>query len=62
MDKVSWADEEVLCRDKEERNILHTINRRKANSIGHILRRNWLPKYVVEGKIEGRTEVMGRRG
>ena len=44
----------------EERNILHTINRRKANWIGHILRRNCLLKGVIEGKIEGRIEVKGR--
>jgi len=51
MDKISWTDlvrnEEVLCRVKEERNILRTI-KRKANWIGHILRRNWLLKCVVE--------------
>jgi hypothetical protein len=55
-------NEEVLHRVKEERNIVHTIKRRKANWIGHILRRNCLLKYVIKGKIEGRTEVMGRRG
>jgi hypothetical protein len=47
---------------KEERNIVHTIKRRKANWIGHILRRNCLLKHVIEGKLEGRIEVMGRRG
>jgi hypothetical protein len=55
-------NEEVLHRVKEERNILHTIKRRKANWIGHILRRNCLLKHVAEGKAEGRTEVTGRRG
>jgi hypothetical protein len=47
---------------KEERNILHTIKRRKANWIGHILHRNCLLKYVIEGKLEGRTEMTGIRG
>jgi hypothetical protein len=47
---------------KEERNIVHTIKRRKANWIGHILRRNCLLKYVIEGKLEGRIEMTGRRG
>jgi hypothetical protein len=47
---------------KEERNILHALNRRKANWIGHILRRNCLLKHVMEGKLEGRIEVTGRRG
>jgi hypothetical protein len=53
---------ELLYRVKEERNIVHTIKRRKANWIGHILRRNCLLKQVIEGKIKGRIEVMGRRG
>jgi hypothetical protein len=47
---------------KEERNIVHTIKRRKANWIGHILRRNRLLKHVIEGKLEGRIEMTGRRG
>jgi hypothetical protein len=55
-------NEEVLHRVKEERNILHTIKRRKANWIGDILRRNCLLKHVIEGKLEGRIEMMGRRG
>jgi hypothetical protein len=54
--------EEVLHRVKEERNILHTIKRRRANWIGHILRRNCLLKHVIEGKLDGRIEVTGRRG
>jgi hypothetical protein len=65
-EKTSWTDrvrkEEVLHRVKEERNILHTIQIRKANWIGHILRRNYLIKHVIEGKIEGRIAVTGRRG
>jgi hypothetical protein len=40
MEKISWTDrvtnEEALYRVKEERNILHTIKRRKVNWIGHI--------------------------
>jgi hypothetical protein len=55
-------NEEVLHRVKEERNIVHTMQRRKANWIGHILRRNCLLKHVIEGKLDGRIEVMGRRG
>jgi hypothetical protein len=34
----------------------------RANWIGHILCRNCLLKYVIKGRIEGRIEVMGRRG
>jgi hypothetical protein len=66
MEKISWTDrvknEEVLHRVKEERNIVHTIKRRKANWIVHILRRNCLLKHVIEGKLEGRIEMTGRRG
>jgi len=53
--------EKVLHKVKEERNILHTMKRRKANWIGHTLRENCLLKHVIEGKIKGRLEVMGRR-
>ena len=38
------------------------MKRRKNNLIGHILRRNSLIRSVIEGNIEGRTEVTGRRG
>jgi len=55
-------NKEVLHSVKEERNILCTVNRRKVNWIGHILCRDCLLKHVIESKIEGRTEVMGRRG
>jgi len=66
MEKISWTDhvrnEEVLLRVKEQRNILHEISKRKANWIGHILRRNGFLQGVIEGKIEGGIEVTGRRG
>ena len=65
MEKISWTDhvrnEEVLLRVNEQRNILHEIRKRKANSIGHILRRNCLLKQVIEGKIKGEMEVARRR-
>jgi hypothetical protein len=65
MEKISWTDhvrnEEVLHRVKEERNIIPTIKRRKTNWIGHILRRNCLLNHVIEGKLEGRMEMTGRR-
>ena len=38
-------------------NILHTMKRRKANRIGHILRSKCLLKHGVEGKIKGREDV-----
>jgi hypothetical protein len=55
MEKISWTDgvrnEEVLHRVKEERNILHTVKRRKGKWIGHISRRNCLLKRFIERKI-----------
>ena len=65
MEKISWTDhvrnEEVLLRVNEQRNILHGIRKRKANWIGHILRRNCLLKQVIEGKIKGEMEAARRR-
>jgi len=55
-------NEEVLLRVKKQRYILHEIRKRKANWIGHILRRNCLLQRVIEGKVKGRIEVTGRRG
>jgi hypothetical protein len=56
MEKISWTDrvrnEEVLLGVKEHWNILHEISKRKANWIGHILRRDFLLQRVIEGKIE----------
>ena len=51
------CDKLSIIRVKEERNILHTINR-----TGHILRRNCFLKHVTEGNIEGRIEITRRRG
>jgi hypothetical protein len=55
-------NEEVLLIFKEQRNILHDISKRKANRIGHILRRNCLLQKVIEGKLKGGIEGTGRRG
>jgi hypothetical protein len=66
IEKISWTvrvrNEEVLLRVKEQRNILHEIRKRKANWIGHILRRNCILQRVIEGKIKVGIEVTGRRG
>ena len=42
--------EEVLHRDKEERNIMQTVKGRNVNWIGHILCRNCILKDVMEGR------------
>jgi len=66
MEKISWTDhvrnEDVLLRVNEQRDTLHEIRKRKANWIGHILRRNCLLQLIIEGKIKGGIEVTGRRG
>jgi len=55
----AWSNshqEEVLLRVKEKRSTLQTINKRKANWIGHILCRNCLLKHVIDGEMEGRND------
>ena len=52
MEKIS-LEHKVLHGVKEEKDILRTIKIRKANWIGHILRRNCLLQHVIAGKIEG---------
>jgi hypothetical protein len=54
--------EEVLHRVKEERDILHTIKRRKNNWFGHIFRRICLIKHVIKENTEGKIEGTRRRG
>jgi hypothetical protein len=66
MEKISWSDhvrnEDVLLTVKEQRNFLHEIRNRKANGIGHILRRNCLLQRVTKWKIQGGIEETGRQG
>jgi hypothetical protein len=66
MEKISWTDrmrnEEALYSVKEERNIVHTIKRRKANCIGHILRRNCLLKMLLkEDRSKDRSDGKTRK-
>jgi hypothetical protein len=64
MEKINWTDrvnnEAMLHRVKAERNILHTIRQRKAEWIGHILRRNCILSHIIDGNIVG-TRRRGRR-
>jgi len=52
-----WANRvrngELLHSVKKGRNILQTMNRRKANWFGHILGRNSLLKHVTARNVEG---------
>jgi len=52
---INWIDRaksEVFYRVNEERNIIYSVEGRRANRIGHILRRNFLLTCVIDGKIE----------
>jgi hypothetical protein len=61
MEKISWIDgARNERRGKLERNVLQTVERRKANWIGHVLRMNCLLEYIIEGKVERRAAVTGR--
>jgi hypothetical protein len=62
--KISWTGrvrDEVSQRGTEERNILQTIKRKKANFNGHLLGTNCILKHITEGKIEERIEATERR-
>jgi hypothetical protein len=61
-DQFYRSCEKLLHRVKGETNILRRIKRRKANWIGHMLREDCLLKHDIEGNLEGRIEVTGRRG
>jgi hypothetical protein len=66
IEKINWIDpvrnEEILHRITEEKDILRSVKIRKDKCICHIIHRNCPLKYVIEGKVEGRIEVTGRRG
>ena len=44
---------------REEKYILHTTKRKKANWIGHILHKNSILKQVIEERIEGKDRSEG---
>jgi len=59
MAKINWTDRvrnEVLRRVKGERISYMQWQRRRANWISHILRRNCLLKHAIEWKIQGRVK------
>jgi len=53
MEKIKWSEkvtsEQVLELIGEKRTLINNIHRRKANFIGHILRRNCLLHNAIEG-------------
>ena len=60
MEKIKWPEkvikEEVFEHIREKMMLLNNILSRKANWIGHILRRNCLCHDVIEGQ---KTQVKG---
>jgi hypothetical protein len=58
MEKISWVDHvrngDVLFRVREHSNILHEIQKRKANWIGHILTQKLPSKASYRRKHKGR--------
>jgi hypothetical protein len=65
MEKICWSDllryKDVLQRFKEERNIMQTIKRKKANWIGNISRGSCILRHVIKGNIEKRVEMKRRQ-
>ena len=61
MEKIKWSEkvtnEQVLDRIGEKRTLLKNILSRKANWIGHILRRDCLLHDAIEGQM---TELKGQ--
>ena len=60
MEKIKWSkkvtNEQILDRIGEKRTLLNNILIRKANWIGHFVRRNYLLLDAIEGQM---TEVKG---
>ena len=58
MEKISWLDkvanEEVLKRVNEYRQILNSVWQRKHRWIGHVLRHNGLLHEITEGRMKGK--------
>ena len=64
MEGVRWEDrvtnEEVLKRVGEKRQVIREIKKRKANWLGHVMRRDCLLRDAIEGTVEGKR-MRGRR-
>ena len=64
MEKLKWSEkvtnEQVLELIGEKRTLINKILRRKANGIGHILRRNCLLHDAIEGQMM-EVKGVGRR-
>ena len=65
MEKIKWSEkvtnEQVLGLIGEKRTLINNILRRKANWIGHILRRNCLLYDAIEGQMMDVKGIRRRR-
>jgi hypothetical protein len=59
-ENISWTEHVRNCVEVE-RNVLYIVSRRKGNWIGRIWRRIYFLEQVIEGKLEGKIDVTGRR-
>jgi len=63
--KISWTEkitnEEVRKRIGEEISILRTIQQRKHNRLGHVLRHNGVLLTIMEGRTMGKRRRRRRR-
>jgi hypothetical protein len=60
MEPISWTNgvnDDVLEKTKEVRNFLHTVEGKKVNWIGHIVRSN-----IIELKTDRKIKRTGRQG
>jgi hypothetical protein len=47
----------VFHRVNKDRNVLRSIKRKKAKSIGYVVHSNYCLKHVIESKTDGKIEV-----
>lgn len=66
--KISWMDKisntRVLQKLNKEREIMHTVKRRKLEYLGHIMRNETkykLLKCILQGKVQGKRSIGRRR-
>jgi len=53
--KCPNVHEEAIRKSKREGKLLHRIRGRQANSIGHVLRRNYLLKHTGKDRSDRKT-------
>jgi len=65
LEKIRWADHVIngsITKSQGGEDYRTNNTRRKANWIGNMLCRKCLLIHIIQGKREGRLELLGRRG